>query len=168
MDLQPRSMQPIELCVSPWDQLGGIQSRGRYHAHGWNRLAQQVLVLPNLACDNLSSHKDMCLLQGRELGVDYGAAPLQCRRVLDSGSVRHSPGLPISYTESFRDLQQSYRDVQQSFRTRDFELECSISAPVRSSVHRNGTYPTLKTFPHFFNYRSFEGVEAPEGCENVA
>ncbi len=28
-----------------------------------------------------------------------------------------------------------------------------------------GTYPTLKTFSHFFNYRSFEGVEAPEGCE---
>ncbi len=74
----------------------------------------------------------------------------------------------ISYTESYRDLQQSYQDVQESYQTRDFELECSISAPVQSSVHRNGTYPTLKTFPLFFNYRSFEGVEAPEGCENVA
>ncbi len=49
-----------------------------------------------------------------------------------------------------------------------FELECSMSAPVRSSVHRNGTYPTLKTFLRFFIYRSFEGVEAPEGCKNVA
>jgi hypothetical protein len=74
----------------------------------------------------------------------------------------------ISYTESYRDLQQSYRDVQESYRTRDFELECCIAAPVRSSVHRNGTYHTLKTFLRFFNYRSFEGVEAPEGCENVA
>ena len=74
----------------------------------------------------------------------------------------------ISYTESYRDLPQSYRIVQESFRTRDFELECSISSPVRSSVHRNGTYPTLKTFLRFFIYRSFEGVEAPEGCENVA
>ncbi len=38
-----------------------------------------------------------------------------------------------------------------------------MSAPVRSSEHRNGTYPTLKTFLRFFNYQSFEGVEAPEG-----
>ncbi len=74
----------------------------------------------------------------------------------------------ISYTESFRDLQQSYQDVQQSYRTRDFELECSISAPVRSSVHRNRTYPTPKTFLRFLNYRSFEGVEALEGCETLA
>ena len=95
--------------------------------------------------------------------------------VLRNRASRYSCDLPssvpyriISYTESYRDLQQSYRDVQESYRTRDFELECSISAPVRSSVHRNGTYPTLKTFPCFFNYRSFEGVEAPEGCENVA
>ncbi len=86
----------------------------------------------------------------------------QCRPV-----VAPSPA-PISYTESYQDLQQSDRDVQESYRTRDFELECSISAPVRSTIHRNGTYPTLKTFPCFFNYRSFEGVEAPEGCENVA
>ncbi len=35
----------------------------------------------------------------------------------------------ISYTESYRDLQQSYRDLQQGYRTRNFELECSISAP---------------------------------------
>jgi hypothetical protein len=28
------------------------------------------------------------------------------------------------------------------------------------------SYP--KTFLCFFNYRNFEGVEAPEGCENVA
>ncbi len=56
----------------------------------------------------------------------------------------------ISYTESYRDLQQSYRDVQQSYRTRNFELECSISAPVRSSVHRNGTHPTLKTCSFVF------------------
>ena len=77
-------------------------------------------------------------------------------------------GWLLPMTESYRDLQQSYRDVQESYRTRDFELECSISAPVRSSVHRNGTYPTLRTFLRFFNYRSFEGVEAPEGCENVA
>ncbi len=63
---------------------------------------------------------------------------------------------------------KSYRDLQKSYRTRDFQLECSISAPVRSSVHRNGTYPTLKTFLRFLKYRSFEGVEAPEGCENVA
>jgi hypothetical protein len=76
--------------------------------------------------------------------------------------------LSVSYTENYRDLQQNYRDVQGNYSTRDFELECSISAPVRSSVHRNGTYPTLKTFPLFLNYRSFEGVEAPEGCENVA
>ncbi len=65
-------------------------------------------------------------------------------------------------------LTESYLDLQQSYRIRNFELECFISAPVRSSVHRNGTYPILKPFPRFFNYRSFEGVEAPEGCENVA
>ncbi len=76
----------------------------------------------------------------------------------------------ISYTEKYRDLQLKYRDVQQKYRTRDFVLECSISSPVRSSVHRIGTsgYPTLKTFLCFLNYRSLEGVEAPEGCENVA
>ncbi len=74
----------------------------------------------------------------------------------------------ISYTEKYRDLQQKYRDVQEKYRTRDFVLECSRSAPVRSCVYRIGTYPTLKTFPRFFNYRSFEGVEAPERCENVA
>ncbi len=64
-----------------------------------------------------------------------------------------------------RDLQQSNRTIQESYRTRKFELECSISesAPVPSSVHWNGTYPTLKTFLRFFDYRSFEGVEAPEG-----
>ncbi len=47
----------------------------------------------------------------------------------------------------------------------------SDSAPVRSSVHRNGTYPNnpiLKSFLGFFNYRRFKGVEALEGCENVA
>jgi hypothetical protein len=70
----------------------------------------------------------------------------------------------VSYTENYRDLQQNYRDVQESYLTRDFELECFISAPVRSSVYWNGTYPTLKTFPRFFIYQSFEGVEAPEGC----
>ncbi len=74
----------------------------------------------------------------------------------------------ISYTEKYRDLQQKYRDVQENYRTRDFVLESSISSPVRSIVLRNGTYPTLKTFLWFLNYRSFEGVEAPEGCENVA
>ncbi len=63
----------------------------------------------------------------------------------------------ISYTENVRDLQQKIRDVQQNVRTRDFELECSISAPVRSSVHRNGTYPTLKTFLRFFNLSEFRG-----------
>jgi hypothetical protein len=74
----------------------------------------------------------------------------------------------ISYTEKYRDLQQKYRDVQEKYLTRNFVLECSISSPVRSIVHRNGTYPTLKTFLCFLNNRSFEGVEAPEGCENVA
>jgi hypothetical protein len=76
----------------------------------------------------------------------------------------------ISYTESFRNLQQSHRtiQIQVTCRTRKFELDFSMSAPVQSSVHRNGTYPTLKTFLCFFNYQSFEGVEAPEGCENVA
>jgi hypothetical protein len=74
----------------------------------------------------------------------------------------------VSYTESYRDLQESYQTVQQSYRTRKFGLACSISAPVRSSIHQNGTYPTLKNFLLFFNDRSFKGVEAPEGCKNVA
>ncbi len=80
----------------------------------------------------------------------------------------HYPLIPWRILYSYRDLQQSYRSIQESYRTRKFELECSISAPVRSSVHWNGTYPTLKTFLRFFNYRSFKGVEAPEGCKNVA
>ncbi len=71
----------------------------------------------------------------------------------------------ISYTESYRDLQQSYLAIQESYRTRKFELECSISAPVGSSKHRNWTYPTLKKFLRFFNYRSFEGVEAPKAAK---
>ncbi len=70
----------------------------------------------------------------------------------------------ISYTESYRNLQKNYQTVQQSYRTRKFELECSMSAPFQSRVHRNRTYPTLKTFLHFYNYRSFEGVDALEGC----
>ncbi len=74
----------------------------------------------------------------------------------------------VSYTESYRDVQESYLAIQLCYRTRKFELECSISAPVRSSVHWNGTYPTLKTFLPFLNYRTFEGVDAPEGCKNVA
>jgi hypothetical protein len=74
----------------------------------------------------------------------------------------------VFYTESYRDLQESYRSIPECYRTRKFELEWPISAPVRSSVHRNGIYPTLETFLRFFNYRSFEDVEAQEGCENVA
>ncbi len=70
----------------------------------------------------------------------------------------------ISYTEGYRNLQQSYWTIQLSYRTRKFHLECSMSAPVWSSVHRNGTYPTLKTFLCFFNYRRFGDAEAPEGC----
>ncbi len=73
----------------------------------------------------------------------------------------------VSYTESYLDLQQSYLSVQQSYRTRKFELECSISAPVQSTVHRMG-HTTLKMFLRLFNYRSFEGIEAPEGCESAA
>ncbi len=65
--------------------------------------------------------------------------------------------LNVSYTKTYRDLQQNYRDVQENYQTRDFVLECSISAPVRSSVHRNGTYPTLKTFPRFFKLSEFRG-----------
>ncbi len=52
----------------------------------------------------------------------------------------------VSYTESYQDFQESYWAIHLCYRTRKFELECSISAPVRSSVHRNGTYPSLKTF----------------------
>jgi hypothetical protein len=63
---------------------------------------------------------------------------------------------------------ESYWSIQESYRTGKFELECSMSALVRSSVHWNGIYPTLKTFLRFFIYRSFEGVEAQEGCKNVA
>jgi hypothetical protein len=61
----------------------------------------------------------------------------------------------VSCTESYRDLQESYLAIQLRYRTRKFELECSMSAPVRSSVHRNGTYPTLKPFLRFLNYQSF-------------
>ncbi len=56
----------------------------------------------------------------------------------------------ISYTESYRNLQQSYRTVQLCYRNRKFKLEYSMSAPVRSSIHWNGTYPTPKTFYRFF------------------
>ncbi len=52
----------------------------------------------------------------------------------------------ISYTENYRNLQQSYQTIQLIYLTRKFELEDSMSTPVRRSVHRNGTYPTLKTF----------------------
>ncbi len=82
--------------------------------------------------------------------------------------LRLSPLLLISHTESYRNLQQSYQTIQLSYRTRKFHLEWSLFAPVRSSVHWNGTYPNLKTFLCFFNYRRFRGAEAPEGCENVA
>jgi hypothetical protein len=63
----------------------------------------------------------------------------------------------ISYTESYRDLQQSYRATQLCYRTRKFKLEYSMSAPVRSSVHWNGTYPTLKTSLRFFELSEFRG-----------
>jgi hypothetical protein len=46
--------------------------------------------------------------------------------------------------------QQSYKTILLDYRTRKFELEYSISAQVRSSIHWNGTYPTLKTFLRFF------------------
>ncbi len=63
----------------------------------------------------------------------------------------------ISYTESYRDLQESYQAIQLCYRFRKFKLEYSMSAPVRSSVHRNGTYPTLKTFLRFFKLLEFQG-----------
>jgi hypothetical protein len=81
---------------------------------------------------------------------------------------RVAPNGVISYPESYGNLQQSYQTIQLCYRTRKFELECSMSALVRSRVHRNGTYPTLKTSLRLFKYRSFEGVEAQEGCKNVA
>ncbi len=52
----------------------------------------------------------------------------------------------VSYTESYRNLQQSYQTLQQIYRTWKFKLECSMSALVWSSIHWNWTYPTLKTF----------------------
>jgi hypothetical protein len=88
--------------------------------------------------------------------------PLYADTYYETSSVKPQPS--ISYTESYRDLQESYQAIQLCYRTRKFELEYSISAPVRSSVHRNRTYPTLKTFLRFLSYRSFEGVEAPKGC----
>jgi hypothetical protein len=78
------------------------------------------------------------------------------------------PLLQVSCTESYLDLQQNYLDLQQSYQTQKFKLEWSISAPVQSTVHWNGTHPTLKKFLCFINYQSFEGEGAPEGCENVA
>jgi hypothetical protein len=40
----------------------------------------------------------------------------------------------------------------------------NVLSLLRSEVAYIGTGHILS----FFNYRSFEGVEAPEGCENVA
>ena len=76
--------------------------------------------------------------------------------------------LTISYTVFFRTFTGFLPNIQVFFRTRRFPLDCSMSYPIRSSVHRNGTYPILKTFLQYLRYRRFEGVEAPEGCENVA
>jgi hypothetical protein len=61
----------------------------------------------------------------------------------------------ISYTERCQNLQQSYWTIQLSYRTRKFQLEYSMSAPVRSSVNWNGTHPTLKTFLRFFELSEF-------------
>ncbi len=36
----------------------------------------------------------------------------------------------ISYTENYRNLQQSYQTIQLSYRTRKFELEYPMSAPI--------------------------------------
>ncbi len=41
--------------------------------------------------------------------------------------------------------------VTKRYRTRKFHLDCSMTPPIRGSVHRNGTYPTLKTFLRVFN-----------------
>ena len=84
----------------------------------------------------------------------------------ESGTERHHH--QISYTVFFRTFTGFLPNVQLFFRTRRFPLDCSMSYPIRSSVHRNGTYPILKTFLQYLRYRRFEGVEAPEGCENVA
>ncbi len=96
-------------------------------------------------------HTDNVAGGGTRLGLGRTREPAQG----DETHRRPRTHFTISYTESYRDLQESYRDLQQSYLTRNFELECSISAPIRSSIHRNGTYPILKTFPRFFNYRSF-------------
>ncbi len=49
----------------------------------------------------------------------------------------------------------SYWTIQLSYLTRKFQLEYSMSAPVRSSVHWNGTHPILKTFLRFFELSEF-------------
>ncbi len=84
------------------------------------------------------------------LQLFYLPCRLACRlQLAASWCHTYSSSITISYTESYWNLQQSYPTIQLCCRTRKFELECSISAPVRSSIHRNGTYPTLKTFLRF-------------------
>ena len=45
--------------------------------------------------------------------------------------------------------------------------EYSMSSPIRSFIFGQSYVPIIKTFPRFFFNRSFEGVEPPEGPENV-
>jgi hypothetical protein len=62
-----------------------------------------------------------------------------------------------------------YKNTEMYKKNTELEISCwNVLDLLRSEVAYIGSEPTLKTFPHFFNYRSFEGVEAQEGCENVA
>jgi hypothetical protein len=79
----------------------------------------------------------------------------------------HSPFLPEypvqKVTEIYKKVTKAYKKV-----TELVNSSWNVLSLLRSEVQYIGTgHPTLKTFLRF-NYQSFEGVEAPEGCENVA
>jgi hypothetical protein len=81
-----------------------------------------------------------------------------CLPRLAQGRDAQAADIPIQkVTEIYNKVTEIYKKV----------TELEISSWNALSLLRSA-YPILKTFPRFFNNRSFEGVEAPEDCENVA
>ena len=71
-----------------------------------------------------------------------------------------------SHTLNYRDFQKITESDQKITKLEiHSRLFYACSGPRLRFPERDLSYP--KNVPTFFNYRRFEGVEAPEGCENV-
>ena len=73
----------------------------------------------------------------------------------------------VSIPEFSARIRKLSANVENFPQTLLYSLECSYFFAGPTCARRTETYPILKTFLRFFKLRSFGGVGAPEGLENV-